>query len=141
MNVQITGTHVFLYLIQYALTSQINQALVYQKSSTMNHLFLSAQGLENHDLGYFDCICPDLKVKHSGSCVDVSLCSVCHTQDALCIVDETVPTADLTSVRGSIFTITDCQSVKLNSKFQSFDLIDPRPRSYPMSMSWQWYCW
>ena len=100
MNVLITRTHVFLYLIQYALTSQINQALVYQKSSPMNHPFLPAHRLENHDLGFFDCICPDLKVKHSGSCVDVSLCSVCHTQDALCIVDDTVPTADITSVKG-----------------------------------------
>ena len=99
----------FLYLIQYALTSQINQALVYQKSSLMTHRFLPAHRLENHDLGYFDCICPDLKVKHSGSCVDVSLCSVCHDQDAICIVDETVPTADLTSVRGSIFTICETE--------------------------------
>ena len=39
MNVQITRTHVFLFLIQYALTFQINQALVYQKSPTITPRF------------------------------------------------------------------------------------------------------
>ena len=39
MSVQITRTHVFLFLVQYALTFQIDQVMVYQKSSTMTPRF------------------------------------------------------------------------------------------------------
>ena len=66
----------------------------------MGDCLLHTTILTNQIQGNFDCICPDLKVKHSDACVDISLCSVCHSGDAICIIDETVALTDLTAVKG-----------------------------------------